>query len=77
MGLIENQSSLAKVKSEYQRLLKELTKLVESHFGADLRAYYLLGSVGRGGDIPGVSDMDTVIILRRNLTDEDEAWQDL
>jgi hypothetical protein len=75
MGLIENQSSLAKVKPEYQRLLKELTNLVESHFGVDLRAYYLLGSVGRGEDLPGVSDIDTMIVLKRDVIDEDEVWE--
>lgn len=75
MGLIENQSYEAKVKPEYQRLLKELTNLVEGHFGVDLRAYYLLGSVGRGEDLSGVSDMDTVIILKRNVIDEDEVWE--
>lgn len=67
MRLIENQSYEAKVKPEYQRLLKELTNLVEGHFGADLRAYYLLGSVGRGEDLPGVSDIDTMIALKRNV----------
>ncbi len=75
MQLIENQSSLAKVKREYQGLINELTKLVEAHFSSDLVAYFLLGSVGRGEDLPGVSDMDTVLILRRNIIDEDEAWE--
>lgn len=63
-----------KVKREYQGLINELTKSVEAHFSSEV-AYFLLGSVGRGEDLPGVSDMDTVVILRRNLIDEDEAWE--
>ncbi|MBW4606792.1 MAG: hypothetical protein KME22_06075 [Hassallia sp. WJT32-NPBG1] len=48
MKLILNQSSLSKVKPEYQKLLNELQKKLENRFGVDLCAYYLLGSVGRG-----------------------------
>ncbi len=75
MKLIINQSSLSKVKSEYQKLLNNLQKKVENRFDVDLCAYYLLGSVGRGEDCPGISDMDTVVILRRDITDDDEAWE--
>lgn len=72
---ILNQSSFSKVKPEYQKLLNDLREKVENRFGADLCAYYLLGSVGRGEDQPGISDMDTVVILRRNYTSEDEVWE--
>ena len=75
MKLIINQSSLSKVKPEYQKLLNDLREKVENRFGADLCAYYLLGSVGRGEDRLGISDMDTVIILRRAITDNDEVWE--
>ncbi|MBW4566868.1 MAG: nucleotidyltransferase domain-containing protein [Tolypothrix carrinoi HA7290-LM1] len=75
MKLIINQSSLSKVKPEYQKLLNDLREKVENRFGVDLCAYYLLGSVGRGEDRPGISDMDTVVILRRGITDDDEAWE--
>lgn len=73
--LIFNQSSFSKVKPEYQKLLNDLREKVENRFGADLYAYYLLGSVGRGEDIPGISDMDIVVILQRNYTTEDEVWE--
>jgi predicted nucleotidyltransferase len=75
MKLILNQSSLSKVKPEYQKLLNDLREKVENRFGVDLCAYYLLGSVGRGEDRPGISDMDTVVILRRGITDDDEVWE--
>jgi hypothetical protein len=75
MNIITNQSSLAKVAPEYLELLNELQTRVINHFGADFRAYYLLGSVGRGENIPGVSDMDSVIILRRAPNDKDELWE--
>jgi predicted nucleotidyltransferase len=75
MELIQNKSSLVKVKPEYQNLLNQLKQRVENHFGNDLCAYYLLGSVGRGEDIPGVSDIDTIVILNRSLSDDDEEWE--
>ncbi|BAZ12593.1 hypothetical protein NIES4071_44240 [Calothrix sp. NIES-4071] len=75
MNIITNQSSLAKVAPKYLELLHELQTRVKKDFGADLRAYYLLSSVGRGENLPGVSDMDTVIILRRAPNDEDELWE--
>ncbi len=75
MNLITNQSSLTKVTPEYLELLNELKTRVTNHFGANLSAYYLLGSVGRGENLSGVSDMDTVIILRRAPSNEDELWE--
>ncbi|MBF2017624.1 MAG: nucleotidyltransferase domain-containing protein [Rivularia sp. T60_A2020_040] len=74
MSLIQNISSLSKVKPEYQILLNQLKTRVKTYFATDLIAYYLLGSVGRGNDKPGVSDMDIQIILKRKVSDEDEAW---
>ncbi|MGF1672483.1 MAG: hypothetical protein ACFCUV_02225 [Rivularia sp. (in: cyanobacteria)] len=74
MNFIQNTSCLSKVKAEYQILLHELKIRVKNHFTTDLIAYYLLGSIGRGDDKPGISDMDTEIIIKRKVRDEDEAW---
>ena len=74
MNLIKNTYSLSKVRPEYRKLLDYLKIKIENHFTTDLIAYYLLGSVGRGDDKPGISDMDTEIIIRRKISDEDEAW---
>lgn len=74
MNLIQNTSSFSKVKPEYQQLLNELKIKVENRFTTDLIAYYLLGSIGRGNDKPNISDMDTEIIIKRKITDEDKAW---
>lgn len=75
MSIITNESSLTFVVPEYLNLLKELQTRVKNHFGADFHAYYLLGSVGRGENLPVISDMDTVIILKRAPNDEDELWE--
>ncbi|MGB3642792.1 MAG: nucleotidyltransferase domain-containing protein [Rivularia sp. (in: cyanobacteria)] len=74
MSLIQNTSSLSKVKPEYQQLLNELKTKVQNRFHTDLIAYYLLGSIGRGDEKPNISDMDTEIIIKRTITDEDKAW---
>ena len=74
MNLIKNTSSLSKVKPEYRKLLDELKTRVQNRFYTDLIAYYLLGSIGRGDEKPGISDMDTEIIIKRTITDEDKIW---
>ena len=74
MNLIQNISSLSKVKPEYRELLNELKTRVDNRFTTDLIAYYLLGSIGRGDDKPNISDMDTEIVIKRKITDEDKAW---
>jgi hypothetical protein len=74
MNLVQNTSSLAKVKPEYRQLVDVLNKRVERHFDDVLSAYYLLGSVGRGEDILGISDLDSEIVLNREVSDRDEAW---
>ena len=74
MSIIQNTSCLSIVKPEYRKLLDELKTRVKNSFSTDLIAYYLLGSVGRGDDKPGIYDIDTVIILQHKVSNEDEAW---
>ena len=74
MNLIQNTSSFSKTKPKYQQLLNELKTRVQNRFTTDLIAYYLLGSIGRGDDKPNISDMDTEIIIKRKISDEDKAW---
>ena len=74
MQLIENISSYDKIRSEYKELINHLLELVRAYFKNDFLAYYLLGSVGRGEDIPYVSDIDTVVIINREATKKDIKW---
>jgi hypothetical protein len=74
MNLIQNTSSWSKIKSEYRELLNELKTKVKNRFSTDLISFYLLGSIGRGNEKPGISDMDTEIIIKRKMIDEDKAW---
>jgi hypothetical protein len=48
----------------------ELTAGLRSAFGSDLVAVYLYGSATVGGFLPGVSDIDLLVVLERDL---DEA----
>ena len=74
LQLIENISSYDKIRPEYQKLIERLLNLAKSYFKNDFVAYYLLGSVGRGEDIPYVSDIDTVVIINRDATKKDIEW---
>ena len=74
MQLIENISSYDKIRPEYKQLIDRLLELAQSYFKNDFVAYYLLGSVGRGEDIPNVSDLDTEVIINREVTKKDIEW---
>lgn len=74
LQLIENISSFDKIRPEYQKLIGQLLALARSYFKDDFVAYYLLGSVGRGEDIPYVSDIDTIVIINRDATKKDIEW---
>jgi hypothetical protein len=47
----------------------EMTSILTRHFGADLRALYLFGSLSAGGFRPGKSDVDLFAVLRSEVRD--------
>lgn len=74
MQPIENISSYSKIRPEYKQLINQLLELAQAYFKNNFVAYYLLGSVGRGEDIPNVSDLDTEVIINREVTKKDTEW---
>lgn len=71
---ISNLSHIKKIKPACHPLLHQLQAAIQTRFGEDLVAFYLVGSVGRGEDIPFISDIDFDVVLNKDVTAEDEAW---
>ncbi len=67
-GYILNQTSENKINSTYLLLLNQLTEILKQCTGDKLHSIYVYGSVGRGEEIPGKSDIDLSIILTSPLT---------
>lgn len=53
-------------------LVAELAGLLERHFGGDLAALYLYGSLTAGGFRPGKSDVDLFAVLERDVTEGEQ-----
>lgn len=61
------------MQKEFQALLDEIAALLPAYFSDRFISGYLHGSVYYGDAIPGVSDLDYMVILT-NLTEADKAW---
>lgn len=69
-------SSIELIRPLYRELLQQLIEMARERFGENLLAVWLMGSIGRGQEQPGISDLDLELILRQAGTEADEAWAD-
>jgi hypothetical protein len=69
-------SDPAKIHSRWQPLLSELIASARVYWGEKLLAVYLLGSIGRGQEQIGSSDLDLELVISHKATDADKAWAD-
>lgn len=61
------------MQNEFHPLLNSVASKCQNHFGKRLIAGYLHGSILYGDAIPGVSDLDYLLVLT-SLTDDDKVW---
>ena len=74
-GRIRREGSLDRVPPAFGLLVADLRDCVAAQFGARLHSAYLYGSIPRGAAVPGVSDLDAVILLRDDAPDAGAATQ--
>lgn len=73
-GLIIREGSLNKVPEAFTPVIDAArTRISETFDHAQLHSAYLYGSIPRGVAIPGVSDLDLLLVLRHEPTDADRA----
>lgn len=73
-GYFVREGSLERVSAQFAPVVAALDARVTEHFGPDrLHGSYLFGSIPRGTAVAGVSDLDALIALRDEPTDDDHA----
>ncbi|MGK4585507.1 nucleotidyltransferase domain-containing protein [Kitasatospora sp. HPMI-4] len=73
-GYIAREGALSRVPEAFAPVVEAArTKIAESFGPSLLHSAYLFGSIPRGTAVPGVSDFDLLLALRREPTDADRA----
>jgi uncharacterized protein len=70
-GCIRREGSLDRVAPAFGPVVADVRGLVAARLGTRLHSAYLYGSIPRGTAVPGVSDLDAVILLRDDPPDTD------
>jgi hypothetical protein len=68
-GFIEREGSLERVPSAFEPVVDMARSAIADAFGPEyLHSAYLYGSIPRGTAVPGVSDLDALLVLRGEPT---------
>ncbi|MGW6576084.1 nucleotidyltransferase domain-containing protein [Streptomyces sp. NPDC054945] len=70
-GYFEREGSLGRVRSEFKGVVAAARARTAEAYGRRLHSAYLYGSVPRGTARPGRSDLDLLLVLHQEPTDED------
>jgi len=73
-GFVVNEAGLEKVRPYYRKILEEINKLYNDELGDNLLSIYIRGSVSVGKAKPGISDMDSIAITKKELSREELIW---
>lgn len=71
-GSVINEASIDKIQSEYVPLLEEISDFYKRDLGENLLSIYIRGSVSVGRAIFGISDVDSVAIMRESVSEEQQ-----
>jgi len=73
-GFIEREGALARVPQAFAPVVDAARAAIRDSFGRDrLHSAYLYGSVPRGTAVPGVSDLDLLLVLHDEPTPADRS----
>jgi len=75
-GHFEREGSLGRIQREFRPVVAAARDRLLAAFGPRMTSAYLYGSVPRGTARPGHSDLDLLIALREEPTDEDRSKAD-
>ena len=73
-GFVVNEAGLEKVQPYYRKILEEINKLYNDKLGDNLLSIYIRGSVSVGRANPGISDIDSIAVTKKELSREELIW---
>lgn len=73
-GYIINQSDPKKINNKFREIIRLINKSCLLFLPKEIHSIYIRGSVPRGLDIDGVSDVDVIIVTYSNPQDIDLNW---
>ena len=72
-GMIAREGALDKVPAAFVPVVDAARARIAETFGERLHSAYLYGSIPRGTAMPGVSDLDLLVVLHGEATDAEQA----
>jgi uncharacterized protein len=72
-GTIAREGALDRIPAAFAPVVDAARAQITARFGPRLHSAYLYGSIPRGTAMPGVSDLDMLIVLRDEPADPDRA----
>jgi uncharacterized protein len=72
-GTIAREGALDRVPPAFVPLVDAARARITQTFGARLHSAYLYGNIPRGTPVPGVSDLDLLVVLHDEPADADRA----
>ena len=74
-GFIQNSCILPIQQPDYKVAVDEILSLLTRNLDKLIHSIYIRGSVAKGTAVPFISDIDTLIITTRNLTEKEKEIQ--
>lgn len=73
-GFVVNEANPKKVQPYYKKILEEISKLYNEKLGDSLISIYIRGSVSVGKAKPGISDVDSIAVTKKEVPREELFW---
>ncbi|WP_077305697.1 nucleotidyltransferase domain-containing protein [Terribacillus halophilus] len=73
-GYIVNQSDPEKINNKFREVIQLINESCLSALSKEIHSIYIRGSVPRGLDIEGISDVDVIVVTYSNPQDIDLDW---
>lgn len=73
-GYIVNTTSVNNIKPKWQEAVDFIVSEYKNNYGKDLHSIYLRGSVAKGAEMEGISDIDTFAIVTKSKEEINRDW---
>jgi predicted nucleotidyltransferase len=74
-GFIPNIAGLENISGQWKEAVDAVIEVYKNNLGEDLHSVYIRGSIVRGTAVAGVSDLDTIAIVKSETDTKNLSWQ--